>query len=145
MRLATEHPAGYTIAKEAMQILVVDDDDHIRSMVVELLEDEGYAVQSVVDGLEALDWLRAQPQRPCVILLDLMMPRMDGWAFRRAQREDPALAPIPVVTMSAHANLAATAAPLEPAGIVAKPIDIPHLLAMIAAFCGDTPDVEPGP
>jgi two-component system response regulator MprA len=127
-----------------MQILVVDDDDHIRSMVVELLEDEGYTVQSAVDGLEALDRLRAQPQHPCVILLDLMMPRMDGWAFRQAQRQDPALAPIPVVTMSAHANLAATAAPLKPAGIVAKPIDIPHLLAVIAELCGDAPGIETG-
>lgn len=123
-----------------MQILVVDDDSNIRSMVIELLEDEGYSVQGAADGLDALDRLRAEPQPPCVILLDLMMPRMDGWAFRQAQREDPALAAIPVVTMSAHANLPATAAPLEPAGIVPKPIDIGHLLSLIEQFCGNTPD-----
>src|SRR5579862_4602951 len=65
-------------------ILIVDDDPDIRDSLKEVLEDEGYEVNGVANGREALDYLRKSP-RPCVILLDLMMPVMDGWQFRREQ------------------------------------------------------------
>ncbi len=82
-------------------ILVVEDDGDIRSGLVSVLEDEGYAVLSAGDGEQALRMLRAG-QRPFVILLDLMMPVMDGRQFRQAQLAEPALAPIPVVVLTAE-------------------------------------------
>ena len=67
-------------------ILIVDDDPDIRDSLKEVLEDEGYEVNGVANGREALDYLRKSP-RPCVILLDLMMPVMDGWQFRKEQKQ----------------------------------------------------------
>lgn len=87
----------------AYDALVVDDDDDLRETLVDTLEDEGFCTASARNGLEALDWLRGG-RRPAVILLDFSMPKMDASAFRRAQREDPAIARVPVVLMSASRN-----------------------------------------
>ncbi len=81
-------------------VLVIEDDPDVRNALTELLTGEGYEVAPASDGGEALDALRAG-LRPTVILLDLMMPKVDGWDFRRAQLEDPALAPLPVVLLTA--------------------------------------------
>lgn len=81
-------------------VLVVEDDPDVRSALAELLSGEGYEVAATADGGEALDTLRAG-LRPDVILLDLMMPNVDGWDFRRAQLEDPTLAGVPVVLLTA--------------------------------------------
>src|SRR5205814_8831977 len=84
------------------RILVVDDDPDIRDSLREVLEDEGYDVSCVGNGREALDHLKAASPRPCVILLDLMMPVMDGWQFRREQKKlEPELANIPLVVITA--------------------------------------------
>jgi CheY-like chemotaxis protein len=83
-------------------VLVVDDDASNRETLVEVLETEGYLVETVADGLEALEYLRRAPA-PDVILLDLMMPRMDGWAFRAEQRRYPSLVTIPTIIMTASA------------------------------------------
>ena len=84
-------------------ILVVDDDADIRDSVAEVLEDAGYRVQQAANGREALDYLQASAY-PCIILLDLMMPVMDGPQFRAAQQSKPTLAGIPVVVISAGAR-----------------------------------------
>ena len=81
-------------------VLVVEDDPDVRSALAELLSGEGYDVATTSDGGEALDTLRAGLQ-PSVILLDLMMPNVDGWDFRRAQLDDPKLAAVPVVLLTA--------------------------------------------
>src|SRR2546421_11383676 len=84
-----------------MSILVVDDDTGIRTMLVLFLTHAGYTVSSAINGMEALTVLRRSPPPPCLILLDLMMPVMNGAQFRQAQQDDPLLAPIPVAVLSA--------------------------------------------
>jgi CheY-like chemotaxis protein len=113
------------------RVLVVDDDADIRETVSLILEDEGYEVQSAGDGAAALAVLRAGPA-PDVILLDLMMPIMNGWQFREEQQRDTELARIPVVVLSADSNLR------DKAGFfggtyLAKPVNIEALLQTIAA------------
>jgi CheY-like chemotaxis protein len=116
-------------------VLVVDDDDDIRDTIAELLADEGYVVRTAVDGNEALDVLRTSEARlPCVILLDLMMPRMSGTAFCAAQSADPDIAAIPVVLISAHANLSAKAATLGHP-YVSKPLRVEQLLEVVERHC----------
>jgi CheY-like chemotaxis protein len=87
----------------APQVLVVEDDAPIREALCAVLRDDGYAVAEAGDGQEALEFLRTHPT-PRVILLDLMMPVMDGWTFLREQAADPALAGIPVVVITAGAG-----------------------------------------
>jgi CheY-like chemotaxis protein len=87
------------IRSPARRVLVVDDDRDNRELLVELLASEGYLVSSASDGRRALAEARAM--RPDVILLDLMMPVMNGWEFRDAQLRDPDLARVPVVVVSA--------------------------------------------
>ena len=84
-------------------ILIVEDDYDIRELFAESLEEAGYAVATACNGREALDRLRAarEPELPAVILLDLMMPVMDGWALREELLRDPALGRIPIVVMTA--------------------------------------------
>ena len=81
-------------------VLVVDDDQAVRDALRELLETEGYAVEEAADGRSALQRLQAG-LRPSVILLDLMMPVMDGWDFRQAQLADPNLRDLPVLIITA--------------------------------------------
>ena len=81
-------------------VLVVDDDPDIRESLCDLIGDQGYRVLAAANGKEALAILRGG-ERVCVILLDLMMPVMDGWAFRQEQQTDEALAQIPVVVITA--------------------------------------------
>ena len=112
-------------------VMVVDDDDDIRETLRGLLEDEGYQVAAHATGPGALGALKAG-EAPEVILLDLMMPVMDGAEFRRAQLADPALAPIPVILI--------TAAGLEPikrsdySDVLRKPLKIDRVLAVIAEY-----------
>ena len=89
-------------------IMVVDDDPDLRDLMGVTLRDRGYQVIECANGLDALVRLRA-PCKPEVIVLDLMMPIMDGWEFRVAQRRDPAMAAIPVVALSADTTSKAAA------------------------------------
>jgi two-component system chemotaxis response regulator CheY len=111
-------------------ILLVEDDLDVREALVEALGDRGYTVDTAVDGLQALERLRGGA-RPGVILLDLMMPRMDGVEFRMAQRADPLLAHLPVVVLSADARMEEKARALDVQGAVRKPIDMVQLCAAI--------------
>jgi CheY-like chemotaxis protein len=81
------------------RVLVVEDDPALRDLLHTVLLDEGYEARTATDGATALALLESW--RPQVILLDLMMPGMDGWQFRHLQQADPRLASIPLVVMSA--------------------------------------------
>ena len=84
-------------------ILIVEDDFDIREALTQILEEEGYAVREAANGREALDV--AARELPSLILLDLMMPVMNGWQFRAEQIKDPRLAPVPVLVISADPHL----------------------------------------
>src|SRR5690242_10127431 len=83
-------------------IMVVEDDEEIRETLVDLLHDHGYEAIGARDGRDALDTLAHAKELPCLIVLDLMMPVMDGKAFREAQLQDPSLSKIPVLVISAY-------------------------------------------
>ncbi|HTB72303.1 MAG TPA: response regulator [Polyangiaceae bacterium] len=109
-------------------LLVVEDDADIREALDGLLSMEGFRVAGCSNGREALDWLRASP-KPDIILLDLMMPIMDGWQFRVAQKDDPELATIPVLALSADST--AKAAAIDAEAYLKKPVDYDTLIATI--------------
>lgn len=113
-------------------VLVVDDDVDIRSVVCELLTDEGYQVKTAVNGREALATLSTW--RPDVILLDLMMPIMDGWTFLANQQSSRRLHRIPVIVMSASHTLTPGDEQLTVADVVAKPFEIDTVLTKVAAL-----------
>jgi len=116
---------------ELRTILVVEDDSDISEAVVAILGDYGYSVVTSANGQEALERLRTSAPLPRLILLDLMMPVMDGWQFRAAQSADPALAAIPVVLVSADVGVAKAAEQLAVAGWLRKPVDIRELIAVL--------------
>jgi two-component system response regulator MprA len=114
------------------RILVVEDATEICATMKDLLEMEGYEVTCASNGLEALQHLESTSVLPDVILLDLMMPRMDGYSFRREQKKRPELSSIPVVVMTAANDVQAKAKALEPAGFLRKPFkDIETILNSI--------------
>lgn len=119
--------------EEARTILVVDDDDDIREVVAMALETMGHPVEMARDGLDAMERLSAG-LRPALILLDMMMPRMDGETFLTALRADPRLAHIPVVLLSAHNETRKKAAELRADGFLVKPIDVDTLLGTVGRF-----------
>ena len=116
-------------------IFIIEDDARIREMLVEVLEEEGYPVQSASNGQEALAVLHAVPNLQKLILLDLMMPVMDGWTFRQEQLRDPALMGVPVVVLSATYELHRQAAIMNVASFLEKPIDLTKLLTTVAHYC----------
>lgn len=118
-------------------ILVVDDDAGIREALTDILEDEGYSVTSAPDGLAALEMLREHQMRPRLVLLDLMMPRMNGWQFRAEQRQDPDLAAIPVVVISAGGNAREQSHVLGVAEYLPKPIEFDQLVGIVERYCGE--------
>jgi signal transduction histidine kinase len=121
-------------------VLVVDDDADIRQTIAETLTNAGYETLTAVDGAEALERLRSASAQ--LIILDLMMPRMDGIEFRLRQREDPALAAIPTVLVTAFDPPRDGLIPLEPAACVRKPVDIDALLDLVRRFVdGQSEDV----
>lgn len=116
--------------KDQRRILVVDDDDDIRTLVCLVLESEGYHAVPARDGLDALDLLqRTAP--PTMILLDLMMPRMDGEALVLALRGMPALSGVPVVIMSGHNNARQKTNALAVDGCLVKPVDLDVLVSTV--------------
>jgi CheY-like chemotaxis protein len=116
-------------------VLVVEDDETIRESLVELLHEYGYAAESAADGREALDKLAAPHGTPCLILLDLMMPGMDGREFRERQLGDPALSEIPVVVISAYRDLGSLADELRPVAMLEKPLRLADLLGVVKQHC----------
>lgn len=115
-------------------VMVVEDDDDIRETMEQVLDDHDIPVMSAANGAIALAQLRAAAEPPCVILLDMMMPVMDGREFRTRQQADPALAHIPVVVVSAHVTGDRAAAEMQADGYLKKPCDLAALLAEINRF-----------
>lgn len=113
------------------QVLVVEDNADIRGTVQLVLEAEGFQVLVAANGEEALLQLRAAATLPSVILLDLMMPVMDGYAFREVQRRDPKLCSIPIVVLTADGHAETRAASLGAAGFLQKPVDLDELVAAV--------------
>ncbi len=111
---------------------MVDDDADIRDSLREVLEDEGYEVACVGNGREALEHLMAASPRPCVILLDLMMPVMDGWQFRKEQKQHPEIAGIPLVIITATGKRPVLVDAVE---LVMKPLDLSRLFEAIERYC----------
>ncbi len=120
-------------ARERPLVLVVDDDPDILEAICDILDGERYRVARARHGVEALE--RAEQERPTIILLDLMMPVMDGVAFAQALRERKHLADIPIVVISADGNPQKAAA-VGASGFLAKPFDIDALLLQVAAMTG---------
>lgn len=115
-------------------ILLVEDDDDIRDAVQDALDRRGYRTFAVPDGRAALDHLRATAELPGLILLDLTMPRMSGWEFLEHREADPALAAIPVVILSAVANVEEKPHAGEWAGVLTKPVTLDTLLETVRRF-----------
>ena len=117
-------------------VLVVDDDPDILEAICDILETEGYEVARARHGEEAL--VRVEARRPAVILLDLMMPVMDGVAFAQALRLRPAVRDVPIVVISADGN-PQRAASVGASGYLAKPFDIDALLSQVAGIARASP------
>jgi CheY-like chemotaxis protein len=117
------------------RVLVVDDDASIREALADLLGDEGYRVTTATNGAEALTLLRSPGElRPCVILLDLMMPIMSGQEFYAEQQRDPALAAIPIVVISADRNAALKATAFG-GEYLSKPVRLDSVLGVLGRHC----------
>ncbi|WP_437336685.1 response regulator [Sorangium sp. So ce394] len=112
-------------------ILVIEDDQGVSDALVGVLSDEGYQVMTARNGAEALARLRDAPA-PALIVLDLMMPMMDGYAFRAEQLRIPAIADVPVVVLTAGA--APRAAELGPVDILKKPVNLAALLDAVRRY-----------
>ena len=112
-------------------ILIVEDDEDIRNVMVDLLESEGYITEAASNGKEALDLLEAMG-KPCLVLLDMMMPIMNGRQFLDTLMTDTLLAPIPVLVVSAVADKTNTEGSI---GFLKKPIDIDVVLNVVSQYC----------
>lgn len=112
-------------------IMLVDDEDDARGSLAALLREHDYQVLEAANGAAALRLLRSDPTACRLILLDLMMPVMNGWDFRRHQRRTADLAAIPVVLMSAGAKIAIDSEDLDAAGFISKPVELDDLLETV--------------
>jgi DNA-binding response OmpR family regulator len=131
-------------------VVIVEDDNATREMLAALVA--AHAFQPIVaeDGLEALHVLRAvrhrSPGTPCVVLLDLAMPRLSGHEFRRAQLADPIIAGVPVIVMSGAVDARPRAAALGAVATLTKPLDIHSVISVVRRHCavtGDSPAPPP--
>jgi CheY-like chemotaxis protein len=118
---------------ERHRILVVEDDDDVRESLVQVLLTEGFDGVPAASGEEALAQLRGG-LRPCVILLDLMMPGMNGWQFMEEQQVHPGYGKTPVVVVSAYGSAEGVRS-VGAADYLRKPIDIDALLAVVGRYC----------
>ncbi len=111
-----------------VSVLVVDDERDIREAVAEVLKDEGYDVIDARDGAEALSQLRAH--HPAVVLLDLMMPGMNGWEFCAARMREPELCAIPVIVISALGRVSG----IDAAAFLQKPFELDALVSAVRQY-----------
>lgn len=121
------------------RLLVVEDDFDIQQTMLDVLTEEGFAVRVAGNGREALDLLGSGTFRPELILLDMMMPVMNGEQFRLAQRADASLADIPVIVVSADNQAASKAQAMQARGCLAKPVDLDVLLDALENFFATPP------
>jgi CheY-like chemotaxis protein len=120
------------------RILVVDDDPDLAHVLSAALARSGYRVGLATNGREALGYLRGNAGVH-VVLLDLMMPVMNGWEFRAEQRRDPALSAIPVVVFSGQGRLEESGRGLDAAASLRKPVSLGELLSTLDRVCGAAP------
>jgi CheY-like chemotaxis protein len=113
-------------------ILVVDDEPSLVEAIASVLEDEGYAVTTAGDGLTALRAMH-DGLRPCLAILDLMMPTMSGWELRAAMLSDPTLANIPVAIVSAFAR--GEMSTLQPSAVLQKPFELRDIVELAERYC----------
>ena len=118
------------------QVLVVEDDPHMRQLVEEILSDEGYQVRTAQDGQAALE--EVARELPGVILLDMRMPRMNGWEFAREFRERYGRR-APIVVLTAASDAGQRAAEIEAEGFLGKPFDLDDLIRVVERFLGARP------
>ena len=119
------------------RVLIIEDDPTIREVLVEVLGEHGYDAVGAANGREALDALDRSVDRPCVILLDLMMPVMDGRSFREQQLLRPELSGIPVIVLSAHLDHTITS-DLHAAAYLRKPVRLAEVLRSVKTYCDPT-------
>jgi CheY-like chemotaxis protein len=112
------------------KVLIVEDDDGARAALGDIFDGEGFQVACSPNGQEALDYLRKSPA-PDIIILDLQMPVMDGWKFRREQKKDQRFAKVPVVVVTAFSP----PENIDAAAILQKPIDVEKLLGVVRQYC----------
>jgi len=117
-----------------IDVLIVDDDEAIAEFVAVILAERGYRVRTAFNGRQALDLLRQTP--PHVLLLDLMLPLMDGWDLAKAIRESATLRDTPIVVMSAHDDVPEAAQAIGAVGYLTKPFDIDALFSCVATYAG---------
>jgi CheY-like chemotaxis protein len=122
------------VAASVPTVLVVDDDGDIRDALCLVLEHNGYRALAASNGEEALTRLRANAPVD-LILLDMMMPVMDGWGFRKSQPDGPAFVEIPVIVLTGDGRASSKAAAIGAAGYLKKPLDLGDLLAAVARHC----------
>jgi CheY-like chemotaxis protein len=116
-------------------VLVVEDDEDIRADLTAILRVKGFTVDEAANGKEALARMH-NGTSPCVIVLDLMMPVMNGWELRQVMRQDQQLAAIPVIVVSGKGRIAPEEEEvLAPAAVLVKPFELSELLALVARFC----------
>ncbi len=116
-------------------VMVVEDDQDIRESLLEVLEENEYQPIGVSNGREAIDVLKAVPDKPKVILLDLMMPVMDGREFRELQLADRELGAIPIVVLSAHGDLKKATEGMRADLTLKKPVAVDSLLEIVQRYC----------
>jgi CheY-like chemotaxis protein len=120
-------------------VLIVEDDRDMREMLSMLLASEGFHAVTAEDGLEGLHLLRAvrhrSPGVPCLVLLDLKMPRLGGHEFRRAQLGDPSVATVPVAVLSGAVDAEIRARALGAVATVTKPVDVDTLMNVVRRYC----------
>jgi DNA-binding response OmpR family regulator len=119
-------------------LLIVEDDDDIRTDLSAILKVKGFVVRSAANGVDALAVLREDPDPPCLIILDLMMPVMNGWELHAALREDPAYAEIPVAVVSGAGAVDEKTAALDVAAVLSKPFELGSLLELVRRYCAPT-------
>lgn len=129
------HQTSYYVGfmnEKCGNILVIDDDPAIRQSMQDVLGIHGYKVVTASDGKDGISKLSAMKEKPCMILLDLMMPGVIGWGFLDFQKSSPEFASVPVVICSAYE---ASARSIGTSPVLIKPVKLDALVSAIKAFC----------
>jgi CheY-like chemotaxis protein len=115
-----------------IDVLLAEDDEDLREALVDTLVEAGFTVEAVGHGRAALEWFEDSATAPKVILLDLMMPVMDGWQFLDERQKVPKIAAVPVVVLSANGDFAGESDTVE---FMRKPVVVKALLPIVASHC----------
>lgn len=123
-------------ASPCLDVLLAEDDEDLRDAMVDVLKNAGYTVEAVSNGRAALEWLEDNSPPPKLILLDLMMPVMDGWQFLDERERIPKIAAVPVVVLSANAGFTRVS---ETTRFMRKPVAVKVLLSVVSRYCPTRP------